>query len=264
VVHKRSRRWFLRVAALGGLGALAAACRARSGEAGPTPSRVGPAGEGTVTAQGPTPVLAPTRSPLGNENRPAVKPMWNVRYYRAYYPVDHDQWRLKVEGLVKAPQSFSLGDLLALQRYEQDTRMKCVECWSARAVFAGFTYASLAEIVQPLPQASWVHFVCADGYYESLSVEELGHGRVFFALEMDGELLLDEFGAPLRLVMPHKYGYKWPKAITHLVFEDSQRGGLWSDIGPYSPDGAVQAGFDAPLDDPGVTHRISGGEITEY
>lgn len=246
-----TRRRFVRAAALGGLGALVAACGVRSHDATPT-----------APQEGPTPTLS-DRRPLTNENRPAVKPNWNVRYFRPYIPIDHDRWRLTVEGLVEAPQSLSLEDLLALPQVEQNTRMKCVECWSARADWAGFTYVTLAELVRPLPEAAWVYFECADGYYESLSIEELSQPRVLFAYEMDGEPLLDAFGAPLRLVVPPKYGYKGPKAITHMRFETTQQRGYWPTVGPYSPDGTIQPGQDFPLD-LGEPRAISGGEIVDY
>ncbi len=247
-----SRRRFIRAAALGGLGALAAACGVRPSEEAPSPT----AGLEAIPTQ-------PGRPPLTNANRPAVKPDWNVRYFQPYVPIQHDRWRLTVEGLVQAPGRFSLDDLMALPRVEQNTRMKCVECWSARADWAGFTYAALAEIVRPLPEATWVYFECADGYYESLSVEELSQPRVLFAYEMDGEPLLDEFGAPLRLVVPPKYGYKGPKVIVRMRFESQQRRGYWPTVGPYSPDGTIQPGRDLPLDI-GVPQEIEGGEITDY
>jgi sulfoxide reductase catalytic subunit YedY len=243
-----TRRRFIRTTVLGGLGAIAAACGAQPPEPSPTPPAATP---------------TPGQRLLTNDNRPAVKPDWNVRYFHPYEPVDRDQWRLQVEGLVEGPQALSLNDLLALPRMEQDTRMKCVECWSARAVFAGFTYAALAATVQPLPEAAWVYFECADGYYESLSIEELSQPRAFFAYEMDDELLLDEFGAPLRLVVPPRYGYKWPKAITTLRFEAEEQPGYWPTVGPYTTHGRIQAGTDFPLD-LDEARTISGGEITEY
>ena len=260
-MNRWTRRRFIRLAGLGGLSALAAACGVRPEQAGPTSPGEAQPDQATPTLPPASPT--PGRRFLVNANRPAVKPDWNVRYFQRYEPVDHDQWRLTVDGLVEAPQSLSLDDLLGLPRVEQDTRMKCVECWSARAVFAGFTYATLAEMARPMPEAAWVTFECADGYYESHSVEGLSQPRVLFAYEMDGELLLDEFGAPLRLVVPPKYGYKWPKAITRLRFETDEQRGYWPTVGPYSADGTVQAGQDLPLDldEP---RTISGGEITDY
>ena len=254
MTHRRAwtRRRFVRVATLGGLGALAAACGGQPAE---TDSPTAQATAGLPTQ--------PAARVLTNENTPEIKPDWNIRYFRPYRPVDHAAWRLTVDGLVDAPQSFSLDDLLALPRTDQNTRMKCVECWSARADWAGFTYAALAEVVEPLPEAAWATFECADGYYESLSVEELSQPRVLFAYEMDGELLLDEFGAPLRMVVPPKYGYKGPKAITHLRFETTEQRGYWPTSGPYTADGTIQAGRDFPLD-LGEAREISGGEITDY
>jgi DMSO/TMAO reductase YedYZ molybdopterin-dependent catalytic subunit len=223
----------------------------------------------TELASGPSEVVVapiptqPGRRALVNDNAPEIKPTWNVRYFQPYVPVDHDAWRLTVDGWVAEPQSFSLADLQTLPRVDQNTRMKCVECWSARADWAGFTYAALAEVVRPLPEAAWVYFECADEYYESLSIEELSQPRVLFAYEMDGELLLDEFGAPLRLVVPPKYGYKGPKVITRLRFETEQQPGYWPTVGPYSTDGTIRPGRDFPLDI-GEARSISGGEITDY
>lgn len=250
-----TRRRFIRAATLGGLGALAAACSAAPPGEQPPPA--------TPTSR-PLPLPTQTgRAPLTNENRPAVNRNWNVRYFRPYVPIDHDLWRLTVDGLVDAPGAFSLDELRALPRVEQNTRMKCVECWSARAQWAGFTYAALAEIVRPRAEATWVTFECADGYYESLSVAELSRPRVLLAYEMDGALLLDEFGAPLRLIVPPLYGYKGPKAITRMRFTDREEIGYWPTVGPYSPEGFIQPGRDLPLD-LNETRTITGGEITDY
>ncbi len=117
--------------------------------------------------------------------------------------------------------------------------------------------------MHPQPEAAWVYFECADGYYESLSIAELSQPRVLFAYEMDGERLLDEFGAPLRLVVPPKYGCKGPKVITSMQFETRQRRGYWPTVGAYSPDGTIQPGRDFPLH-LGEVQKIEGGEITAY
>jgi len=255
-MHQRfwTRRRFLRTATLSALGGLAAACGPRR-QGTPSPTAIP-----TPTSPGPTPTA---KKVLVNENRPAIKPDWHIRYFQPYRPIDREQWRLKVEGLVETPQSLSMEDLLDLPRVEQDVRMKCVECWSARALFAGFTYDALTDLVKPSPEAAWLTFECADSYYESLSIEELSQPRVFFAYEMDEEPLLDEFGAPLRMVVPSKYGYKWPKAITLLRFETEEQKGYWPSVGPYTTDGYVQAGRDFPLDLE-ETREIEGGEITDY
>ena len=96
---------------------------------------------------------------LENENRPASKPNWNVRYYNAFEAVDHDAWRVKIEGMVANPVELSLADILALPSITQVSRMVCVEGWSAKAEWVGFSYQALAELVQPTAQASWLYFL---------------------------------------------------------------------------------------------------------
>lgn len=196
------------------------------------------------------------RVTLRNENTPG----FYVRYYDPFRAVDPDSWTLSVEGLVSKPASFTLIELMGLSRVAQTSRMKCVEGWSAPAKWEGFRYTTLAEQVGPQPEAKWIHFDSADGYYESLSIEELSMDRVLFVHGMNGKPLADAYGAPLRLIVPYKYGYKGPKAITRLVFTKNQERGYWSTVGDYSPNGNIQEGWDIPLDI-GQTRHVDGDEV---
>jgi sulfoxide reductase catalytic subunit YedY len=200
---------------------------------------------------------------LQNEDNPPSNPKWNVRYYKPFTPVDPTTWRLKVEGLVENPGEYSLPELQAWPNISQVSRMMCVEGWSSKANWLGFSYQTLAEIVHPKPEAKWLGFVCADDYYEFLAVEELSQPRVLFVYGMDGAQLPDLFGAPLRVICPFKYGYKGPKAIMTIRFEQNGGRGYWSTVGPYTTDGTVQAGVDRPVDLGGL-RTITGGEVTEY
>ncbi|NIO67575.1 MAG: molybdopterin-dependent oxidoreductase [Anaerolineae bacterium] len=114
--------------------------------------------------------------------------------------------------------------------------------------------------MDPLPEAKWLHFYCADDYYESLSLEELLMERVLFVHRMNDQILPDVYGAPLRLMVPFKYGYKSPKAIVRLVFAEEELRGYWPMVGPYSTDGDIQPGSDYPLD-LGERRQITGGEV---
>jgi len=219
----------------------------------------------TPTAGIPTPTMPPAdtvtptrpaRAILRNENRPG----FFVRYYKPFEAVDPAQWSLSVEGLVKRPQKLSLLDVQSLPRVSQVSRMKCVECWSAAARWEGFHPRALLQLVEPQSEAKWVHFYCADDYYESLTLDTLLMERVLFVHRMNDQMLPDEYGAPLRLIVPHKYGYKGPKAITRLVFAEEELPGYWPTVGPYSTDGTIKAGTDYPLDI-GVTRLMGGGEI---
>jgi len=200
---------------------------------------------------------------LQNENQPAIKPTWNVRFFRPFKAVDHKAWRLHIEGMVAEARDLSLAEIQKLPSVEQESRMVCVEGWSCKAKWAGFTYQALAELIKPQPEATWVYIHCADGYYEYLPISDLAQPRVLFAYKMDGELLHDKFGAPLRLIVPPKWGYKGPKTITLLRFQDKGGKGYWPTVGMYSQEGTVQPGIDRPVD-LGGQREIAGGEVTEY
>jgi sulfoxide reductase catalytic subunit YedY len=258
-----SRRQFTRLA-LGGiaLSVLGGCAPEETVQATPTPMpslKETPSPILSVTSVA-SPTIAPAASPtpllLRNENRPG----FFVRYYRPLEPVDPDRWMLSVEGLVKTPQELTLPDVRSLPLVSQVSRMKCVECWSAAARWEGFHLRSLMEIVDPLPEAQWLHFYCADDYYESLTLEELLMERVLFVHRMNDEPLPDAYGAPLRLIVPFKYGYKGPKAITRLVFAEEELPGYWPMVGGYSRAGNIEPGQDYPLDLE-ERRQIPGGEV---
>jgi|GEM_PF-288013 len=282
-----TRRQFVLLGLVGAATALVeSACRASTGPI-PPPTTPTPTPEPGFTAThtpapSPTPAATATATEIPSstpevvatfpplpEDTPAIlrnrnDPHYNVRYYTPLAPVDHDAWRLKVSGLIESRVNFSLDDLLDWPQMEQVSRMKCVECWSYKAKWGGFTYATLAERVAPLPEATHVRFDCADDYWEIVSIEELTDPRVVFVLRMNDELLLDEYGAPLRMMFPAKYGYKSAKAVTAITFSTREGPGYWSTVGPYTGHGNIQPGIDSPQDLPGERKQIEGGEITAY
>jgi sulfoxide reductase catalytic subunit YedY len=270
-----TRRQFVRLALVSAATTLLEAACQSSASSTPTLPAPSPTPEAIATA---TPALSPTPKaaatvklafPPLTQDTPALlrnrdDPNYNVRYVNPFPPVDHNAWRLEVTGLVDTPGSFSLADLLAWPQVEQISRMKCVECWSFKAKWGGFHYTALAERVNPKPEATHIRFDCADAYWEVVSIEELTDPRVIFVLRMNDELLLDEYGAPLRMMFPAKYGYKSAKAVTTVTFTDQGGKGFWSTVGPYTVDGEIQPGFDYPQDLPNQRKEIDGGEITAY
>ena len=278
-VKHLTRRQFVRLALVGVTTTLVGvACRRRADQALTMPTQTAlnrteppPATEAAATAAvtpEKTAAATPTFPPLPEDTPTVLRNRndahYNVRYVNPFSPVDHETWRLEVTGLVESPGSFDLADLLAWPVMEQVSRMKCVECWSFKAKWGGFHYETLAERVKPLPKATHVRFDCADEYWEVVSLEELADPRVVFVLRMNDELLLDEYGAPLRMMFPAKYGYKSAKAVTRVTFTDAGGKGFWSTVGPYTEHGAIEPGYDHPQDLPGGRQRITGGEITSY
>jgi sulfoxide reductase catalytic subunit YedY len=272
--HSRSsesptgRRRFLALGLAGLAGGIAAACVPTAPAAPTIPTATAapdaPANSPTAAAQ-----PAATATPMGaavpgtilaNENVPE----FYVRYYKPFPAPDPAAWQLVIEGLVDAPMTLTLDQIQRELEYkEQDTRMKCVECWSSRATWGGFTYASLAALVKPKLDATHLRFECADNYWEVLPVSELQREGALFVTHMNGIPVPAKYGSPLRMIIPWLYGYKGAKAVTKLTFQAEQEPGYWSTVGPYSVEGKIQAGNDYPLDI-GETRPIQGGEITAY
>lgn len=179
---------------------------------------------------------------------------------------DPNDWELTIEGLVGDPLKLRAADLERLPRVEQTSRLKCVQCWSARVRWEGFRCAELFKLAGPKPEATFVRIDCADHYYDCVKMEDLLHARTLFAVGMNGEALTPDHGAPLRLVMPSKYGYRSSKLITKLTFTTTGCQGVVADAWPgyYSPTGEIAAGVDHPFDLPGEARNIKGGEILDY
>lgn len=192
---------------------------------------------------------------------------FRIMWYVPVRPIDPLTYRLKVGGLVEKPQSLTLTQLRRFPQESQNSRMKCVQCWSSRATWNGFRAGHLVETVKPLKAAKAIRIDCADKWYEYMSLEELLSPRVLLTLDMEGKPLANRHGAPLRLIDPSKYGYKSAKLITSIEFVSEGKGSMACDLGPYySPSGEILAGYDHPLDLKAGTVRkkIKGGEITEY
>jgi DMSO/TMAO reductase YedYZ molybdopterin-dependent catalytic subunit len=191
---------------------------------------------------------------------------FRLMWYNPVPPIDVSRYQLKISGLIEKPQALSLAQLRALPRESQNTRMKCVQCWSSRTVWGGFRFGHLLETVKPLKTAKAVRFDCADKWYEYFSIEDLLKPRVLMTLDMAGKPLTERHGAPLRLIDPSRYGYKSAKLITAIEFVAEGKGSMACDIGPYySPGGEIKSGYDHPLDiGPDARRKIGGGEITEY
>ncbi len=187
-----------------------------------------------------------------------------INYWKPMRRIQPARWKLEVTGLCKKPSAFNMEDIKSFPVKTRSSRLKCVECWSARAVWQGFPMAELEKKVQPLPEAIGVVFHCADAYIEYLPRESLLRPETLLAHTMDGEPLSDEHGFPLRVIVPFKYGYKNPKAILKMEYVSNFQVGTWSKIGPYSMDGTILPGTDHPLDFGKKPRRIPGGEILGY
>ena len=171
-------------------------------------------------------------------------------------------WTLEVSGLVAKPKVFDVDALVrSLGIQERLYRHRCVEAWAMAVPWSGFPLAELIKNVAPTSRAKFVRFESfldpgtAPGqkdhafhwpYYEGLSMAEATNELTFLASGIYGHELPKQHGAPLRLVVPWKYGFKSIKSITKIEFVDKQPHTLWSDAVPEEYDFVANVRPDIP------------------
>jgi sulfoxide reductase catalytic subunit YedY len=164
-------------------------------------------------------------------------------------------WSVEIEGMVKKPGKLGLEELLKLSAQEERIyRLRCVEGWSMVIPWVGYSLAELIKKVEPLGSAKYVEFVSlADAktmpfvgsrvldwpYVEGLRLDEAMHPLTLLTFGMYGEVLPNQSGAPVRVIVPWKYGFKSGKSIVKIRFTDKQPGTAWnkaaaSEYGFYS------------------------------
>jgi DMSO/TMAO reductase YedYZ molybdopterin-dependent catalytic subunit len=148
--------------------------------------------------------------------------------------IDLDRWTLIVEGLVQHPGQYRLSDLQKLPYHQQNTRHVCVEGWDVVGNFGGTRLSELLSMVGAEPSAKYLYFECGDGYYQSIDMGSALHPQTLACWEMYGRPLTRGHGAPLRIVIPTKLGYKQPKYVEKMIVTNVLRPGhrgYWEDQG---------------------------------
>ncbi|CAG9186595.1 protein-methionine-sulfoxide reductase catalytic subunit MsrP [Cupriavidus pampae] len=153
-------------------------------------------------------------------------------------------WQVSVEGLVKQPKVYDIDELLKLAPLEERVyRMRCVEGWSMVIPWIGYSLSELIKRVEPQPGAKFVQFITlADKkqmpgigspvldwpYSEGLRMDEAMHPLALLTFGLYGEVLPNQNGAPVRMVLPWKYGFKSAKSIVKIRFVDKQPPTSWN------------------------------------
>jgi DMSO/TMAO reductase YedYZ molybdopterin-dependent catalytic subunit len=146
--------------------------------------------------------------------------------------VDFDKWTLTVSGAVQKPGDYKLEDIQRLPRTVQNTRHVCVEGWDVIGRFGGARLSEFLTYTGADPTAKFVTVECADDYYESLDMATAMHPQTLLCYDMYDRPLTREHGAPLRLTIPTKIGYKQAKYLTDLkVTNVLDKVGYWEDQG---------------------------------
>ncbi|MFH1524380.1 MAG: protein-methionine-sulfoxide reductase catalytic subunit MsrP [Chloroflexota bacterium] len=249
-----SRRDFLKAAGIVSATAFLAAC----GVGTPVASDSG-SGAVTPTRSAPVPDNAPgqTSDELGNK----LNTLEEISNYNNYYEFSLDKqqpaplsknfktspWTVDVSGLVHNPKTYTIEDLLMFEQKERVYRLRCVEAWSMVIPWTGFQLSDLLQEVEPMTSAKYVHFVSLldpaempgqkDPLYpwpygEGLRLDEAMNRLTLMVTGMYGHSLPNQDGAPLRLAVPWKYGFKSSKAIVKIELTDQQPDTFWNTIAP--------------------------------
>ena len=162
-----------------------------------------------------------------------------------------EPWKVEITGLVHRPQTLDIDDIRRLMPLEERPyRFRCVEAWAMAVPWIGFPMRALLERVEPMAKARFVRlttFNFQDGkkslfrdypwpYNEGLSMAEAMHELTLLAVGIYGHTLPPQHGAPLRLVIPWKYGYKSAKSIVRIELTETQPATFWNTLVPHEYD----------------------------
>ena len=146
--------------------------------------------------------------------------------------VDFDAWSLTVSGAVQKPGDYKLTQIEALPKIRQNTRHVCVEGWDVIGRFGGARLSDFLQSVGADMNARFLTVECADDYYETIDMATALHPQSLLCYEMYDEPLTRKHGAPLRLSIPTKVGYKQAKYLTDLKVSNLvEKFGYWEDQG---------------------------------
>jgi sulfoxide reductase catalytic subunit YedY len=201
-----------------------------------------------------------SKSPFSTSEKET--PLDDVTHYNNFYEFGTDKtdpaknarnfrispWTVSVEGEVKKPRKYSMDDILKIAPLEERIyRHRCVEMWSIVVPWIGFPFSALANLAEPTSKAQFVAFESYFDagqmpqakysgldypYVEGLRIDEAMNPLALIAVGMYGETLPNQDGAPVRMVVPWKYGYKSIKSIVKIRFVAKQPPTTWNRLAP--------------------------------
>jgi sulfoxide reductase catalytic subunit YedY len=208
------------------------------------------------------PAVTATNAPSGFTVNEPETPLADITHYNNFYEFSTDKeevavksanfktdgWTVSIDGLVNKPKTFALDDILKIAPPEERIyRMRCVEAWSMVIPWVGFSFSKLLNAVGPLSGAKYVSFqtlldptrmpgqnsdVLDWPYVEGLRMDEAMHPLTILANGLYGRALPPQDGAPIRMVIPWKYGFKGIKSIVKISLVADQPRTTWSSYAP--------------------------------
>jgi len=230
--------------------------QAAAGAAAGAAAAFSPFGGAQAQAQGRAKLPNVKKSALSTTEK--VNPYEDITGYNNFYEFGTDKddpqrnaqkfvtrpWTIKVEGLVKAPATIDIDSFIKPHALEERIyRLRCVEAWSMVIPWVGFPLADVIKRLEPQPSAKFVEFttlldakqmagqrlpVLEWPYVEGLRMDEAMHPLTILAVGLYGKTLMNQNGAPIRLVVPWKYGFKGIKSIVQIKFVEKQPSTSWN------------------------------------
>lgn len=261
-----SRRRFMRGVAALAAGSVLAACgtgQERTAAGTPAAPPTSPSQAATLPAGAePTTAAAMPAIPDTDELGDPLNSFEAITNFNNYYEFTTDKesvaamarnfktepWTVEVGGLVNNPQTFDLDDLRRFEQEDRVYRLRCVEGWSMVIPWQGFPLARLLKQVEPMSAAKYVRFETLYDpqqmpgqnsawytwpYVEGLRLDEAMHNLTLLATGLYGKTLLPQSGAPIRLVVPWKYGFKSIKSIVKIDLVEEMPVSLWMAAAPH-------------------------------
>ena len=249
------RQWLSQTAWAVGAGGLASSVWVNDAQAASPSASATPAASGRALKTVPSTVTGATAMDK-------LTPFKDVTSYNNFYEFGMDKddpakrsgafvtepWTLRVEGLVNKPLTLGLDDLMKLAPLEERIyRLRCVEAWSMVIPWVGYSLAKLIDRVQPQGSAKYLAFESAADpktmpgvassvidwpYLEGLRMDEAMHPLTLLGLGLYGQVMPKQNGAPVRLVVPWKYGFKSAKSIVRIRFVEQQPPTAWGRAAP--------------------------------
>ena len=249
-----------------------------------------------ASAQGPvksTPLSGTRSAAAGAITMDKATPLESATTYNNFYEFGTDKsdpaqrahtlktrpWTIAIEGEVKRPMTIGIDELLKLGAMEERIyRLRCVEGWSMVIPWVGYSLSELIRRVEPNGNAKFVQFVTlADRaqmpglsssvlqwpYVEGLRIDEAMHPLTLLTFGMYGQVLPNQNGAPVRLVVPWKYGFKSGKSIVKIRFVEQQPATSWSLAAPeeYGFYSNVNPHVDHPRWSQATERRLGDGDL---
>jgi DMSO/TMAO reductase YedYZ molybdopterin-dependent catalytic subunit len=177
--------------------------------------------------------------------------------------IDINQYSLHIGTMAEHSGQYTMEQIKSWPQSRVDARLTSVSGWSVRAMWEGVIWRDFINIVRPDASAGYATFVSLGGGYETtISLDDLDHDRVLLCHSVEGELLEIDYGGPLRMIIPHLYGYKSAKWLGRIDFETKMKGGYWEDRG-YSRNGQIEPGNTLDMNT-GQRRPIQGGEVLDF